>query len=132
MKTRPTRTQNMGRALAASLALSAFCGYAETPDYFVEWVKPSAALYVDTGVKGNTGVKAELKVTHVASVTYPVMLGSWNGEGKRFNLVMHYGEQARWEYGNEMISLGAYTRYGVDYTVQVECTDIAMPWLGSA
>ena len=89
-------------------------------DYFVEWVQPSSAnLYVDTGVQGKVGVKAELQYIHVQSVTYPVMLGSWGGNNKRFNLAMHWGEQARWEYGNQMNDLGAITRYGVGCTVEV-------------
>ena len=108
-------------AIAAASMLP-MAAAAETPDYFVEWVKPSAALYVDTGVKGNTGVKAELKATHVASGTYPVLLGSWNGDNKRFNLVMSHDEKARWEYGNNMQDFGNFTWYGGDFTVQVECT----------
>ncbi len=108
-------------AIAAASMLP-IAAAAETPDYFVEWVKPSAALYVDTGVKGDTGVKAELKATHVASGTYPVLLGSWNGDNKRFNLVMSHDEKARWEYGNNMQDFGNFTWYGGDFTVQVECT----------
>ena len=92
---------------------------AETPDYFVEWVQPSAALHVDTGVRGKVGVKAEVQFVHRSSPTYPVLLGSWGGNRKRFNLVMHWNEQARWEYGDQMDNLGAITRYSVGSTVEV-------------
>ena len=112
--------------LAAAVALAAFSGFAETPDYFVEWVQPSEAnLYVDTGVRGKTGVKAELKATNVNCGEYPVLLGSWGGqgEGKRFNLVMNKNEQARWEYGSyQNADLGNFCWYGGDFTVQVICT----------
>ncbi len=112
--------------LAAAVALAAFSGFAETPDYFVEWVQPSEAnLYVDTGVRGKTGVKAELKATNVSCGEYPVLLGSWGGqgEGRRFNLVMNKNEQARWEYGSyQYADLGYFCWYGGDFTVQVICT----------
>ena len=114
------RAKTWHRALATSVALAAVCGFAETPDYFVEWVQPSSPnLYVDTGVQGKVGVKAELQYIHVQNGSYPVMLGSWGGNQKRFNLAMHWGEQARWEYGDRMDSLGAITRYGVGCTVEV-------------
>ena len=93
---------------------------AETPDYFVEWVQPSAALHVDTGVRGKVGVKAEVQFIHRSNPNYPVLLGSWGGNKKRFNLVMHWNEQARWEYGDQMNNLGAFPWYGVLTTVFVE------------
>ena len=91
-----------------------------TPDYLVEWVQPSASLYVDTGVKGKCGVKAEVKFAHVYSGEYPVMLGSWGGDNKRFNIVMDKNEQARWEYGNQMNDLGNFAYYGSLVTVEAE------------
>ena len=93
-----------------------------TPDYFVEWVQPSAALYVDTGVTGKCGVKAELKYLYVQNGTYPVMLGSWGGDNRRFNLVMHQSETARWEYGNTMTNYNNAAHYGETMSVSVEVT----------
>ena len=90
-------------------------------DYFVEWVQPSSAnLYVDTGVRGQVGVKAEVQFIHRSNGDYPVLLGSWGGNNKRFNLVMHWGEQGRWEYGNQMNNLGGFPWYGALTTVNVE------------
>ena len=89
-----------------------------TPDYLVEWVQPSASLYVDTGVKGKVGVKAEVKFANVSCGDYPVMLGSWGA--RRFNLIMHWGQQARWEYGDAMINMGAFPWYGTVVTAEVE------------
>ena len=111
-------------AFVASATISTFATPTpeNTPDYFVEWVQPSAALYVDTGVIGKCGVKAELKYLYVQNGTYPVMLGSWGGDNKRFNLVMHQSEEARWEYGNEMVNLGAFAHYGEVMDVSVEVT----------
>ena len=111
-------------AIGVATSLSGFAAPTpeNTPDYFVEWVQPSAALYVDTGVTGKCGVKAELKYLYVQNGTYPVMLGSWGGDNKRFNLVMHQNEEARWEYGNEMVNLGAFAHYGEAMDVSVEVT----------
>ena len=89
-----------------------------TPDYLVEWVQPSASLYVDTGVKGKVGVKAEVKFANVSCGDFPVMLGSWGT--RRFNLIMHWGQQARWEYGDAMINMGAFPWYGTVVTAEVE------------
>ena len=89
-----------------------------TPDYLVEWVQPSASLYVDTGVKGKVGVKAEVKFANVSCGDYPVMLGSWGA--RRFNLIMHWGQQARWEYGDAMRNWGAFPWYGTLVTAEVE------------
>ena len=74
------RAKTWHRVLAASVALTAVCGFSETPDYFVEWVQPSSPnLYVDTGVQGKVGLKAELQYIHVQNGSWPVMLGSWGG-----------------------------------------------------
>ncbi len=109
-------------ALAAAIcvATTPSPSQAETPDYFVEWVQPSAALRVDTGVRGKVGVKAEVQFIHRSNGDYPVLLGSWGGNNKRFNLVMHWGEQGRWEYGNQMNNLGGFPWYGLLTTVSVE------------
>jgi len=63
----------LAATIAASAAISTFATPMpeNTPDYFVEWVQPSAALYVDTGVIGKCGVKAELKYLYVQNGTYP-------------------------------------------------------------
>ena len=114
------RAKTWHRVLAASVALTAVCGFSETPDYFVEWVQPSAALHVDTGVRGKVGVKAEVQFIHRSSPTFPVLLGSWGGNKKRFNLVMHWNEQGRWEYGDQMNNLGGFPWYGLLTTVSVE------------
>ena len=71
-----------------------------TPDYFVEWVRSRGNLYVDTGVAGKVGVKAEMSFFHCSSSEFPVMLGAWGEENERFNLVMHNYNQCRWEYGS--------------------------------
>ena len=114
------RAKTWHRVLAASVALTAVCGFSETPDYFVEWVQPSAALHVDTGVRGKVGVKAEVQFIHRSSPTFPVLLGFWGGNKKRFNLVMHWNEQGRWEYGDQMNNLGGFPWYGLLTTVSVE------------
>ena len=114
------RAKTWYRVLAASVALTAVCGFSETPDYFVEWVQPSAALHVDTGVRGKVGVKAEVQFIHRSSPTFPVLLGFWGGNKKRFNLVMHWNEQGRWEYGDQMNNLGGFPWYGLLTTVSVE------------
>ena len=109
LKSARTFTRHIGSAaFAAAICVAAApsLSQAETPDYFVEWVQPSSPnLYVDTGVRGKVGVKAELQYIHVQNGNYPVMLGSWGGNQKRFNLAMHWGEQARWEYGDRMVEV---------------------------
>ena len=94
---------------------------ADMPDYFVEWVQPSSAnLYVDTGVRGKTGVKAELQFlfSRPSDQRYPVMLGSWGS--KRFNLVMNDYDESRWEYGESMSNLGGLAYEGALCTADVE------------
>ena len=94
---------------------------AETPDYFVDWVQPSSAnLYVDTGVRGKTGVKAELQFLYSrpSDQRWPVMLGSWGS--KRFNLVMNDYDESRWEYGESMSNLGGLAYEGALCTADVE------------
>ena len=123
LKSACTLTRHIGSAaLAAAIcvAVTPSPSQAETPDYFVEWVQPSAALRVDTGVRGKVGVKAEVQFIHRSNGDYPVLLGSWGGNNKRFNLVMHWGEQGRWEYGNQMNNLGGFPWYGALTTVNVE------------
>ncbi|MBO7683595.1 MAG: hypothetical protein J6T51_02590, partial [Kiritimatiellae bacterium] len=90
-------------------------------DYFVEWVQPSSAnLYVDTGVRGKTGVKAELQFLYSrpGNERWPVMLGSWGS--KRFNLVMNDYDESRWEYGESMSNLGGLAYEGALCTADVE------------
>ncbi|MBO7683608.1 MAG: C10 family peptidase, partial [Kiritimatiellae bacterium] len=94
---------------------------ANRPDYFVEWVQPSSAnLYVDTGVRGKTGVKAELQFLYSrpSDQRWPVMLGSWGS--KRFNLVMNDYDESRWEYGESMSNLGGLAYEGALCTADVE------------
>ena len=111
--------KKIARTVALAVAgLIALPAAAETPDYLVEWVQPSAALYVDTGVKGKCGVKAEVKFSNINTDRWPVMLGSWND--KRFNLVMHDYQNARWEYGYAMVNWGDFPYYGSLVTAEVE------------
>ena len=75
---------------AAAMPLSS---QAETPDYFVEWVQPSAGLYVDTGVIGKDGTKIELRamcdVDSFSGTRWPIILGSNKSYSiGRFNLAM--------------------------------------------
>ena len=108
-----------------------------TPDYFVEWVRSRGNLYVDTGVAGKVGVKAEMSFFHCSSSEFPVMLGAWGEENERFNLVMHHYNQCRWEYGSydggthsnpaatgmesDGCSISTTTAYGAIRNVTVEC-----------
>ena len=88
LKSACTVTRHIGSAAFAAaicVASAPSSSQAETPDYFVEWVQPSSPnLYVDTGVRGKVGVKAELQYIHVQNGNYPVMLGSWGGEQQAF------------------------------------------------
>jgi hypothetical protein len=115
-------TKAIRAAIAAMAAIAVTSTFAaNTPDYFVEWVQPSSPnLYVDTGVQGKVGVKAEVQFIHRSNGDYPVLLGSRGGNNKRFNLVMQGGEQGRWEYGNQMNNLGGFPWYGALTTVNVE------------
>ena len=104
-------------------------------DYFVEWVQPSSPnLYVDTGVRGKTGVKAELQFlfSRPGNERYPVMLGSWGS--KRFNLVMNNYDQSRWEYGESMSDLGGLAYEGSLCSAEVEVSAAGLmsgTWINS-
>ena len=93
--------------IAASAAISTFGTPTpeNMPDYFVEWVQPSAGLYVDTGVIGKDGTKIELRAMcdadSFSGTKWPIILGSnkSNSNG-RFNLAMfesYSGLKTRWE-----------------------------------
>ncbi len=122
-----TCVKHMMRVIAAGAALSLVSiANADTPDYFVKWVQPSSPnLYVDTGIIGKSGVKAEVDYIYVqnSSQSFPVMLGAWNnlGSDDRFNLVMHQGENWRWENGSHCLTHSSqYIRYGMHCTATVE------------
>ena len=118
----------MKKQFIATVAMLAFAASARatpavenTPDYFVEWVRSRGNLYVDTGVAGKVGVKAEMSFFHcTSSSACPVMLGAWGEENERFNLVMHNNNQCRWEYGS-WCSISATTAYGAIRNVTAEC-----------
>jgi hypothetical protein len=111
-----------------------------TPDYFVEWVRSKSNLYVDTGVIGKVGVKAEISFYHESTnEPHPILLGSWSAvDLDRFHLVMHTGDTCRWEYGsyeagkysepaatgmvsNDGAKINANSVYGSFRNVVVEC-----------
>ena len=123
-----------------------------TPDYFVEWVRSRSNLYVDTGIIGKVGVKAELSFYHVqnSNQQYPVMLGAWGDTYERFNLVMHKDKRCRWEYGHydsgkfsnpastgmdsDGVAVSMDTEYGTLCNVTVECRadgGMSSTWTGS-
>ena len=80
------KTTNLAIALAAmaALFLSAPRASAETPDKFVRYVEATGAQWVDTGVKGRYGTKAECKVEWMAfSDSAFLDCGDWSGN-KRF------------------------------------------------
>ncbi len=107
-------------------------------DYFVDWVQPSAALYVDTEVIGKAGTKIELKMLNVSSGTWPVMLGSWKdgNDAGRFNIAMFNGEVTRWEYAGTLDQNGLrYAPYTCELTFEVEYTTAGVmngKWSGCA
>ena len=107
-------------------------------DYFVDWVQPSAALYVDTEVVGKAGTKIELKMLNVSSGTWPVMLGSWKdgNDAGRFNIAMFNGEVTRWEYAGTLDQNGLrYAPYTCELTFEVEYTTAGVmngKWSGCA
>ncbi len=121
-----------------------------TPDYFVDWVRSRSNLYVDTGVAGKVGVKAEVSFYYIQHDTYPVMLGAWGAEKERFNLVMHENKRCRWEYGHydsgkfsnpamtgmdsNGVNVSMDTEYGTLCDVTVECSAtgaMSSTWTGS-
>ena len=121
-----------------------------TPDYFVDWVRSRSNLYVDTGVAGKVGVKAEVSFYYIQHDTYPVMLGAWGAEKERFNLVMHENRRCRWEYGHydsgkfsnpamtgmdsNGVNVSMDTEYGTLCDVTVECSAtgaMSSTWTGS-
>jgi len=125
-------------ALLCAVSAPAAPAPENTPDYFVEWVRSRGNLYVDTGVAGKVGVKAEMSFFHcTSSSAFPVMLGAWGEENERFNLVMHNYNQCRWEYGSwdggthsnpaatgmqsDGCSISTTTAYGAIRNVTVEC-----------
>ena len=121
-----------------------------TPDYFVDWVRSRSNLYVDTGVAGKVGVKAEVSFYYIQHDTYPVMLGAWGAEKERFNLVLHENRRCRWEYGHydsgqfsnpamtgmdsNGVNVSMDTEYGTLCDVTVECSAtgaMSSTWTGS-
>ena len=140
-------------AMAAIAATSTFAAPTpeNTPDYFVDWVRSRSNLYVDTGVIGKVGVKAEVSFYYIQHDTYPVMLGAWGAEKERFNLVMHENRRCRWEYGHydsgqfsnpamtgmdsNGVNVSMDTEYGTLCDVTVECSAtgaMSSTWTGSA
>ncbi len=143
----------LAAAIGASAAISTFATPTpeNTPDYFVDWVRSRSNLYVDTGVAGKVGVKAEVSFYYIQHDTYPVMLGAWGAEKERFNLVMHENKRCRWEYGHydsgqfsnpamtgmdsNGVNVSMDTEYGTLCDVTVECSAtgaMSSTWTGSA
>ncbi len=121
MKTAKTRSTFTGRALAASLALSAFCGYAETPDYFVEWVKPTGNLYVDTGIRGKAGTKIYVRFYHADADNFANIIGASASGGSQRVGIGFWGESNRYNYGSEYKGAGCgYVPYTYDYIIEQE------------
>ena len=142
----------LAAAIGASAVISTFAAPTpeNTPDYFVEWVRSRSNLYVDTGVAGKVGVKAEVSFYYIQHDTYPVMLGAWGAEKERFNLVMHENRRCRWEYGHydsgqfsnpamtgmdsNGVNVSMDTEYGTLCDVTVECSAtgaMSSTWTGS-
>ena len=140
-------------AMAAIAATSTFAAPTpeNTPDYFVDWVRSRSNLYVDTGVAGKVGVKAEVSFYYIQHDTYPVMLGAWADTNERFNLVVHQNKRCRWEYGSwdagtfsnpaatgmdgDGANISMDTEYGTLCDVTVECSAtgaMSSTWTGSA
>ncbi len=94
-----------------------------TPDYFVEWVQPNGALYVDTGITGKCGTKAEIGFSNANSGTYPCLLGSFRKDAteKRFHLLGFWRESVRFQYGTKFKEDSyAYVPYGGNFLVESE------------
>ena len=121
MKTRKTKSKFTGRALAASLALSAVCGFAETPDYFVEWVKPTGNLYVDTGIRGKAGTKIYVRLYHADADNFANIIGASASGGSQRVGIGFWGESNRYNYGSEYKGAGCgYVPYTYDYIIEQE------------
>jgi hypothetical protein len=152
MKKQAWRATISAAAIAASAVTSTFAAPTpeNTPDYFVDWVRSRSNLYVDTGVAGKVGVKAEVSFYYIQHDTYPVMLGAWGAEKERFNLVMHENRRCRWEYGHydsgqfsnpamtgmdsNGVNVSMDTEYGTLCDVTVECSAtgaMSSTWTGS-
>ena len=116
-----TRTKTVRRALAASVALAAFCGFAETPDYFVEWVKPSGNLYVDTGIRGKSGTKISVRFYHADADNYANIIGASASGGTQRVGIGFWGESNRYNYGDQDKDAGgAYVPNTYDYIIEQE------------
>ena len=91
-----------------------------TPDYLVEWVKPTANLYVDTGIMGKSGTKIQVRFNHVDYDNYAYIIGSAAASGQ-FLGIGFWGESNRYKYGTEYKGSGCgYTPYGYDYIIEQE------------
>ena len=129
LKSARTLTRHIGSAaFAAAICVAAVSSssQAETPDYFLEWVESKSNLYVDTGIRGRCGTKAEVRFANLGGDTHHAMLAAakiTNGTWAHLGFCTMWGESMRFWYGGTYASDGyGYVPWGGDYLTEVEAS----------
>ena len=104
LKSARTLTCHIGSAaFAAAICVAAVSSssQAETPDYFLEWVESKSNLYVDTGIRGRCGTKAEVRFANLGGDTHHAMLAAakiTNGTWAHLGFCTMWGQSMRFWY----------------------------------